>query len=65
LRTRIALASLALGATLASAYGERWMLSESPLPALEYAAVTCAALAVEDEQAPLVCRSNEQDAREE
>lgn len=59
LRARIALAVLALAALGAGLYGERWVLLESPLPAFEYVAATCAALAVQDEQPSNVCSSND------
>jgi hypothetical protein len=59
LRTRIALALVAIAALGAGLYGERWMLREAPLPAFEYVVATCAAFAVEDEQPSSVCTSTQ------
>ena len=58
-RTRLTLTVVALAAIVASAYGERWVLRDAPLPALEYVVATCAARAVQDEQASSACASNE------
>ncbi|HEY1327636.1 MAG TPA: hypothetical protein VGI14_11905 [Casimicrobiaceae bacterium] len=58
LRTRVAVAVLGLAALAAGAYGERWVLRDAPLPALEYMVATCAALTVQNAQAPNVCNDN-------
>jgi len=59
-RARMALTAIAVAALVAGAYGERWVLREAPLPALEYVAATCAASAVEDEQPSRLCTSTQQ-----
>lgn len=59
LRSRIALAALALAALMASAYGERWVLREAPLPAFEYVVATCAALAVSDGPQSSACNAHQ------
>ena len=56
---RVALAACAIAALVAGAYGERWVLRDAPMPALEYVVATCAALAVEDGQAPGACTGKE------
>jgi hypothetical protein len=58
-RARVALAAIAIAALLAGAYGERWVLRDAPLPALEYVVATCAALAVQDGQPSGACNSKE------
>jgi hypothetical protein len=48
LRSRVMLVAMGIAVLLAGAYGERWVLREAPLPALEYVVATCAAVAVEN-----------------